>query len=102
MRFFSKLVFVCNLCFIASVILRYIEFSGQRNGSRNSAIPLPWLENTLVTLGYGAIILNIAFFLSYIILILAGKHKLLPQWLIIFNIALLVVQCIYFFTNLIK
>jgi len=100
MRFFSKIVFICNLCFIVAVILRYVEYSGEVKGNRNSAIPLPWLESTLVTLGYGAVIFNIAFLLSYIILILMGKHKILPQWLVIFNIVLLVLQGIYF-TNLI-
>lgn len=102
MRFFSKIVFICNLCFLASIVLRYLEFSGERNGKRDSVIPLPWLENTLVTLGYGAIILNIAFLLSYIILILIKKHNILPRWLVIFNLGILILQGIYFFTNLIK
>lgn len=97
MRFFTKLVFICNICFIASILLRFIEMYKRSKGNNEPAIPLQPLESMLVVLGYGAIFLNTAFFLLWLLWLARGKIKLIPRWLILVNLVLLPVQVWYFF-----
>ncbi|MBK7124017.1 MAG: hypothetical protein IPH68_15260 [Chitinophagaceae bacterium] len=44
-----------------SVVFWYVEMRNRSNDSRGQVIPLPWLENILVILGYGAIVVNALF-----------------------------------------
>ena len=85
MRFFSKITFICNLCFLASVVFWYIEMHKQEPGNDYRVIQLPWAENTLVILGYLAIIVNLLFLLiCFIYAAFKVKHKI-PRWMILFN-----------------
>lgn len=85
MRFFSKITFLCNCCFLVSVVLWYLEFQKKNRGNEGHLISLPWLESTLVILGYGAIIINLLFLLIWLIFT-SFKVKLnIPGWMIIFN-----------------
>lgn len=101
MRFFSKIVVICNLCFIASIVLRYVEIAGKHPQSDEKIIPLPWIENTVVILGYSAILFNIVFFLCCLILLFMQKISIVPVWMIVFNVVILSLQFVYFFTNFI-
>ena len=97
MRFFSKLVFICNLCFIAAVILRFAEQAARNKENFDAAIPFQPLQSTLVLLGYGAIFLNIIFVIATIIRFARGKIQTIPRWLLLINLVLLPVQIWYFF-----
>ena len=97
MRFFSKLTVLCNICFLAAVVLWFIEMNKKRQGSNEQAIPLPWMESTLVILGYGAIIINALFLLiCFIFYSLKGDLKI-PRWIIIFNIVIFCCQVYFHF-----
>ena len=61
MRFFTKLVFICNCCFIAAAVLRLVELAKRSSGNYEPAIQLPALEGTIVVLGYTAILFNSIF-----------------------------------------
>ena len=97
MRFFSKFVLICNLCFIGSVVLRFIEVTRRAKGNFDSAIPVQPLQSTLVVLGYSAIFVNIFFLAGLLIWLLRGKIQTVPKWLILINLVLLPVQVWYFF-----
>ena len=96
MRLFSRLVFICNICFILSVILRLVELSKRTRGDYSSALGFQPLESTLVILGYGAIFLNFIFVLMAIYR-LVTKKLMGPRWLVLFNIIMFPLQFYYFF-----
>ena len=81
MRIFSKIVALCNICFIIAVILRAVELAKRAKGNHEGAIPFQPLESTVVILGYGAIFINII--LVYIVLRSSDflKDKLSPSFI---------------------
>ena len=97
MRFFSRLVFICNLCFLASIVLRLIEMVKRKDGNLDPAIGFQAFQGTLVVLGYGAIFLNAIFFFWAVVGLARGSLKNLPRWLLLFNLVLFPVQIWYFF-----
>lgn len=97
MRIFSKIVFIFNACFIAAAILRLVEMVKRSSGNLNAAIPLRPIEAGLVVLGYTAIFINAVFFLLSIFWLAGKKIKILPRWIIFFNLSLFPIQVWYFF-----
>ena len=97
LRFFSKIIFICNLCFIAAVILRWVENANKKKGDFDGVIKLQPLESTIVVLGYGAIIFNFIFNIIILALLILKKQPLVPRWLIWFNFLILIIQVYYFF-----
>lgn len=97
MRFFSKVAFVCNICFIIALILRWIEVHNRASGNFNGAIKFQPLEATLVILGYGAVFLNCIFFFLFIYGQLRKKIQLIPRWIVLFNLLIFPVQVYFFF-----
>src|SRR5689334_9123255 len=97
MRFFSKITVLCNICFLIAVVLRYVETQGRPAGNVDQAVPLPWLEGTLVILGYGAIIVNALFLLICFIFTSFKVAFKIPRWIIIFNIVIFCCQIYFYF-----
>ncbi|MEP6675373.1 MAG: hypothetical protein ABJA78_09460 [Ferruginibacter sp.] len=95
MRFFSKFVFICNLCFIAVIVMRFVEMHKTKAGNRDAIIPLPFVEGTLALLGYMAIILNFVFLLTAIIMKLSRKAWTFQKWIFWINLLFFFLQ-IYF------
>lgn len=96
MRFFSKVVFICNLCFIGAVILRYVEIGNKKNETNANAIPFQPLESTLVVLGYSAIFLNLLFLVIVLMQTIFKKPSTIPIWLLVSNLIVFIAQLIYF------
>lgn len=97
MRFFSKFTVLCNTCFLVSVVLWYFEVHGKPPGSTDQVIPLPWLEGTLVILGYGAIVVNTLFLLLAFIFTAFKVSIKIPRWIIIFNVLIFCCQVYFHF-----
>lgn len=97
MRFFSKFTVLCNACFLLSVILRYAEMHNQHEGNKEQVIPLPWLQGSLVILGYGAIIVNALFLVLYLIFTSLKVDIQIPKWIIIFNTVVFCCQVYFHF-----
>jgi hypothetical protein len=97
MKFFSKIVFICNLCFVASVILRLVENAKKKSGSFDGQILLKPLESTLVVLGYGAIFVNLFFLLACLYWVVTKKIEQIPKWIVIVNLIFFPIQVYYFF-----
>lgn len=97
MRFFSKFTVLCNVCFLASVVLWYFEVHNKPPGSTDQVIPLSWLEGSLVILGYGAIIVNTLFLLLALIFTAFKVNLKLSRRIIIFNIVIFCCQVYFHF-----
>lgn len=98
MRFFSRIVLICNCCFIIAVILRYVELVKRAKGNMDSIIPLPPLESTLVTLGLlVAIVINTVFVFLCLYWLATKKINFIPRWVVLFNLLIFPVQVWYHF-----
>ncbi|MEI7735443.1 MAG: hypothetical protein WCI49_08245 [Ferruginibacter sp.] len=97
MRFFSKVIFVCNICFILSIILGYVERHSVAKGGRDQVITLPFVEGALVVLGQLAIVFNLLYCLTLLILFLFRKTQQIKGWIVIANVVFFIVQVFYFF-----
>ena len=97
MRLFSKIVFICNVCFVLAVIMRLVENAKKKSGDFNGQILLKPLESTLVVLGYGAIFLSLLFLLAGIYWISTKQIKQIPKWVVITNFVFFPIQVYYFF-----
>lgn len=97
MRFFSRVVCICNICFILAVILRWVELSKRAKGNFDGAIGFQPLEATLVILGYGAIFLNVIYLFFSLYWFFSGKIKLIPRWIVLFNVLIFPFQVYFFF-----
>ncbi|MBL7700257.1 MAG: hypothetical protein JNK79_18980 [Chitinophagaceae bacterium] len=87
--FFSRVAFLCNVCFLATFLLRYAP--ELKNGM---------IVSTVVVLGLVvAIVLNTVVNLLYFLVIMANKpiRTFVPLWLVIINFLFLVFQAILLF-----
>lgn len=84
--FFSRVAFICNLCFVVTAFMHYLPRLS--NG---------WLTSTVIILGNTmAIGINILMNILYIASI-AGKRgltRLVPRWLLVANFVFLILQII--------
>lgn len=96
MRFFSKITFLFNCCFVAFVILREVEQGRNIKGSHDAVIPLPVVQNSLVVLGVTAIIFSFIFAVCILVFRLLKKQHNIAGWLVWTNLLFLLIQVIYF------
>lgn len=98
MRFFSKIVVICNICFLIAFAMRFIENSVQSKGSHDAVIPVPVLEGIIAILGLVvAIIANAAFVFIILFRKSIRKPVNVSPIIIWFNILMLPVQVWYQF-----
>ena len=99
MRTFSKIVLLCNICFVLALVLRLVEYYKRKAGNYEAAIPLQPLESTLVVLGYGAIFLSAIFSFQMMYFYLVKKQVSLPRWIVRVNLIMFPIQIWYFFLS---
>lgn len=97
MRTFSKIVLLCNGCFVLALVMRLVEYYRKKEGNFEAAIPLQPLESTLVILGYGAIFLSAIFSFQLLYFYLIKKQLTLPRWIVGVNLIMFPIQIWYFF-----
>jgi hypothetical protein len=98
MRFFARVTFLLNLCFIAFGVLRYFENKKQvSSGNMNNIIPLSYIEGTLVVLGLIAVVVNLIFCLINLPKLFKKNAPNVERWIIGANFIFLVCQFLYFF-----
>jgi hypothetical protein len=90
MKFFSKFVIICNVCFLAMMVMQYINIGNKAAGKTEVALPLPFIEGTMAVLGLLSLLFNALFFLMF--LILMATNKQIPRWIVWFNFIILAVQ----------
>jgi len=76
--------------------MRYIEMDTSKK-SGEAITRLPLIQNTLVILGYSAIVMNFLFLLVFIYLLLGKKINRVPRFLLIFNLIVFAWQIIFHF-----
>jgi hypothetical protein len=97
MRFFSKITFICNCCFVVAVSLLYININNVHKNSGGEAIQLQPIQSTIAILGYGAIILNLVFAIVLTYFFVRRKPKQVPLWQILINLVFIPIQLYYFY-----
>ena len=98
MRFFSKIVFICNICFIISMIFGMINVAAHGRGGKDIVTQLPWLRESIVLLGLIlAIILNSAFVFIILFRKSVRKPVNVSHFIIWFNLLLFPIQVWYQF-----
>lgn len=95
MRFFAKFTAICNICFLAYVVLRFIELQQKKQGWNGELIPLPYVQNILVILGFLAIFINFVFNLLVLFGVVLKRPMKVSKGLLWFNFALLILELIY-------
>jgi hypothetical protein len=96
MKFFSKVIFICNCCFILSVLLRYVELQSASSKKISEALGFAPLKSSLIVLGYGAVIFNFIFLLLFLTWIIFNRKNNVPIFILTFNLLLFIFQLIYF------
>jgi hypothetical protein len=85
--FLSRLAFICGICFLLSLSLRFYEWTKDQD-----------IASTIITIGYfiGILVVPITI-LCYLIVVIRKKNLIaaVPIWLIISNIIFLFVLLIY-------
>lgn len=87
--FFSRVAFLCNVCFLITSLLRFIP-----------ELKTGFLTSTVIVLGLVvAIMLNALVNLFYLIVMLSNKpiSTFVPPWLVITNFLFFLVQAILLF-----
>ena len=82
--FFSRVAFICNLCFLATFIMQYTTW-----------IAAPALTSTIIIMGnFLALLINFCVNICYGVVLIKNKHELfkLPRWLIFANFLLFLLQ----------
>ena len=98
MRFFSRIVLICNVCFLLSILLRFVEKTKNTKGNIDGFIPYHPLESTIATLGLVvAFMLNTVFALLCLYWLPMKKIKHIPRWIVLFNLLIFPLQVYYHF-----
>ena len=95
--FFSRFTAICNLCFLLFVFFAKLEARKPVTDSNDKVVPVPYFKDIVITLGISAIIINLLMCIVYSILVIIGRQKLLPKWLVLVNYLFLIMQFLYFF-----
>lgn len=95
MKFFYKVAVIANICFVLTIIFRYVEMNREPS-TNNQIIPLAPVQNLVVILGYGAIIINVLLIGVWIMMRMFKKlQKISPRMLLLIWV-FLIIQIIYF------
>ncbi len=100
MRFFSKIVFICNICFVVSVLMRYLQaFQQKTNHAAGTVVLQPVMASVAVLGLILAVILNSVF--AFIILYRKSIRRpaAVPAFVLWFNLIMLPVEIWYQFLS---
>lgn len=91
LSFLSKLAFICNICFVLCLLLRYsnLELDDEIN-------------SLLIIIGwFMAIVVSVFYFLITVIAAARKRHagSGVAAWLVMANFAFLIVECVYLIYN---
>lgn len=97
MRFFAKVIFIFNLCFLVSVVMRLVEMANKKDVAFNGAIQLNSFLSSIVVLGWIAIFFNLFFTIVFFAQYPSKKRNGIPKSVVYFNLILLPMQIYYYF-----
>jgi hypothetical protein len=98
MRFFSRIVLICNICFLIVVALHFLRLAQKADNIFNGTLVYQPLISTIAVLGYlVAIFLNMLFIFLSIYWIKRKKIRLIPLWIVIANLLIFPLQVYFHF-----
>lgn len=97
MRFFSKIAFLCNLCFLVSIPLRMWEQAAPKTAKGSEVVTLQPLISSVAVLGVLAILVNLFFLLLFFYRYKWHRMAGVTRFILIFNLLVLPFQVYYFF-----
>lgn len=86
-RFFSRVAFICNICFLAASFTQWLP-----------ALPDNALLSDIIILGYlVSVVVNLLVNLALILVLLTGRLRKtgVPVWLLIVNFVFFIVQIVW-------
>ena len=96
MRFFSKFVFICNICFIVTVVMHFIELGDKVKGKTDVVAELQFVEGTMAVLGLISLLVNAIFCFFVLVSLVAKSQTKVPRWMMIFNFIALLAEIYWF------
>jgi hypothetical protein len=96
MRFLARLSVICNLAFLATIVLRYQELQAKPGAAVGEALQIQPVVATLVILGYSAILVNLLV-LIFVGIRLIQRKSVGAAWVWISALLFLLGQLFYFF-----
>jgi hypothetical protein len=97
MKFFSKLVFICNLCFVTAFL--FTNLGWFVNANAQNPEPLDIFRGTIVVIAEFGWILNFLFLLIVLLMWLFKKQLNVGKWLLLLNALIFVFQFYYYFID---
>jgi hypothetical protein len=95
--FFSRFTIICNFCFLLFIFVARLEAKKPVRQSTDTIMPVSFFKDIIITLGISAIIVNLAMCIVYSVIVISGRQRLLPKWLVMVNYLFLILQFTYFF-----
>ncbi|MBS1511801.1 MAG: hypothetical protein JST86_13220 [Bacteroidetes bacterium] len=99
MRFFSKFVIICNICFVISAVMQKFEKHNKAMGKPGELVPLPYVQNVVIILGFMALMVSAVFIIIWAGMFATKKGKQIPRWVVIFNFAALLAEIYWYFID---
>ncbi len=79
------------------MFLSKMEVSKAATQGQETVIKVPFLKDLIIILGVSAIVINLLMCIVYSVVVITGRQKILPKWLVILNFLFLILQFLYFF-----
>ncbi|MDE3214369.1 MAG: hypothetical protein KGM98_14140 [Bacteroidota bacterium] len=95
--FLSRLAVICNIAFVAFVILSRMEAAKPAVQVSGVVSAVSYVNDLIITLGISAIFLNLAMVLIYLVMAATKRFRLVPKWMAVVNSCFLFTQVVYFF-----
>ena len=95
--FFSKFAVICNIAFLLFILFNKLEAQQPVSQRRDTVVAVPYVKDLIITLGISAIIINLIMCIVYSVIVIIGRQKILPKWLVIVNFLFFIFQLFYFF-----
>ena len=93
-RSLARVTLICNICFVVCVIIRAMEEREKVNGMPGNLLPIPFVKELIIILGFLAIFINAIMTLICVVLLLRKRLEI-PLWLVVINFLFLLIE-IYF------
>lgn len=97
MKFLARITLLSHVCFLLTMVLRYVELSRHSTNTNADVLGYQPLTATLIIIGYSALPLGVILLISWTIYWLKKKEHSVPlSWLMV-NLLMLIVEFGYFF-----
>lgn len=97
MRIYTKFTFICNLSFLVSFVMRFINFGHRQAPVNLNVVELHPLESSIVVLGFTALFFNLLYFALIIMAILRKTPGMWKAPLLYSNLVFFILELLFWF-----